>query len=53
MKFIHYLEKISGVDIYALISFSIFAVFFLVMLTWVFKTDKKVIREISRIPLDN
>lgn len=53
MKFINYLEKISGVDIYALSSFLIFSLFFLVMLTWVFKTDKKTIKEISRIPLDN
>ena len=53
MKFINYLEKISGGDIYGLISFGIFALFFLVMLTWVFNTDKKTIKEISEIPLDN
>lgn len=53
MKFVNYLEKISGVDIYALSSFLIFALFFIVMLTWVLKTDKKKIKEISRIPLDN
>lgn len=53
MKFINYLEKISGVDIYALSSFLLFAIFFLVMLTWVFRADKKTIREMSRIPLDN
>ncbi|HEX5025329.1 MAG TPA: CcoQ/FixQ family Cbb3-type cytochrome c oxidase assembly chaperone [Agriterribacter sp.] len=52
MKFINYLEKISGVDIYALISFGIFFIFFLVVLTWVFKTDKNTINTISRIPLD-
>ncbi|MBK5271757.1 MAG: CcoQ/FixQ family Cbb3-type cytochrome c oxidase assembly chaperone [Bacteroidia bacterium] len=53
MKFINYIEKISGVDIYGLVSFAIFALFFIVMLTWVFKTDKKTIREISELPLDN
>ncbi len=53
MKFVNYLEKISGVDIYALSSFLIFALFFIVMLTWVLKTDKKKIKEISRLPLDN
>lgn len=53
MKFINYLEKISGVDIYALSSFGIFFVFFLAVLVWTFKTDKKKINEISRIPLDN
>lgn len=52
MKFIHYLEKISGVSIYGLSSFLIFGVFFLLMLAWALKADKKMIDEISRIPLD-
>jgi hypothetical protein len=52
MKFIHYLEKITGVSIYPLISFVIFGLFFLVMLIWVIKADKKTIYDISRIPLD-
>ena len=51
MKFIHYLEKISGVSIYALTSFTIFGLFFLVMLIWVIRADKKMIHEISEIPL--
>lgn len=53
MKFINYIEKISGVDIYGMISLSIFVLFFSVMLTRVFRTDKKKIQEISRLPLDN
>ena len=53
MKFINYLEKISGVDIYGLASLLIFVLFFVVMLTCVFKTYKNKIKEISRIPLDN
>ena len=52
MKFIHYLEKITGVSIYPLISFLIFGLFFLVVLLWVLKTDKQKIVEVSRIPLD-
>lgn len=52
MKFIHYLEKISGVDIYGMISLSIFVLFFVTMLTWVFRTKKSTLNEISRIPLD-
>ena len=51
MKFIHYLEKISGVSIYALTSFVIFGLFFLVMVAWCIKADKKMINEISEIPL--
>jgi cytochrome c oxidase cbb3-type subunit IV len=53
MKFIHYIEKISGVGVYGLISLSIFVLFFTAMLVWVFKTKKKTLTEISRIPLDN
>lgn len=52
MKFIHYLEKITGVSIYPLTSFVIFGLFFLVVLVWVLKTDKQKIHEVSRIPLD-
>ena len=53
MKFINYIEKIGGIDIYGMISLTIFGLFFLAMLTWVFKTDKKKLKEISRIPLDD
>jgi hypothetical protein len=53
MKFINYLEKIAGVDIYALSSFAIFFVFFIVMSIWALKADRKLIDEINRIPLNN
>ena len=53
MKFIHYIEKIGGVDIYGMISLSIFVLFFSVMLIKVFRTDKEKIKKISRLPLDN
>jgi cytochrome c oxidase cbb3-type subunit IV len=53
MKFINYLEKIGGVEIFGTISLVIFTVFFLVVLLWVYKTGKKTFNEISRIPLDN
>lgn len=52
MKFINYLEKVSGVSIYGLSSLAIFGLFFLVMLTWTLKADKKLIEEIRHIPLD-
>jgi cytochrome c oxidase cbb3-type subunit IV len=52
MKFIHYLEKITGVSIYPLSSFVIFSLFFLLMLLWILRADKKRINEISRLPLD-
>lgn len=53
MKFINYLEKITGVDIFALSSFLIFFSFFVIMAIWAFKADKKLIDHINRIPLDN
>ncbi len=53
MKFINYLESIAGVDIYGLIALIIFMVMFIVITVWTFKADKKMIDEISQIPLDN
>jgi hypothetical protein len=53
MKFIHYLEKVGGIDIFGLVSLLMFVVFFTVMLIWVFKTKNEEYKEISRIPLDN
>ena len=52
MKFIHYLEKISGVSVFGLTSFILFGVFFLAVLVWVFKADKKMIDQASKLPLD-
>jgi cbb3-type cytochrome oxidase subunit 3 len=52
MKFINYLEKVSGVDIMGLLSLTIFFLFFVGMLTWVFKTKKKDFKEVSQLPLD-
>jgi hypothetical protein len=52
MKFINYLTKITGVDVYAISSFLIFFTFFLVMLLWAWKADKKLIDALSNIPLD-
>lgn len=53
MKFVNYLEKVSGVDILGLTSLLIFFLFFTVMLTWVLRMKKKDFQEVSRIPLDN
>ena len=53
MKFINYLESITGVSIYALTSFGIFFTFFIVMALWAWKADKKLINTLSNIPLDN
>jgi hypothetical protein len=52
MKFINYLEKISGVSIYGLSSLVLFTTIFVVMLVWALKADKQMIKEISNIPLN-
>jgi hypothetical protein len=52
MKFINYLEHISGVSIYPLTSLLIFFVFFLALIWYVLGTDKSYINTISEIPLD-
>jgi cytochrome c oxidase cbb3-type subunit IV len=53
MKFINYIEKISGIEIMGMISLLMFVSFFTIMLIWVFRTNKNKLKEISQIPLDN
>lgn len=52
MKFVHYLEKISNVTVYAYISLAIFGLFFVGMLIYVFRSDKQKLEAINRLPLD-
>ena len=52
MKFINYMEKISGVSIYGLSSLLLFGTIFVVMLLWAIKADKKMIEEMRQIPLN-
>jgi len=53
MKFINYLTKITGVDIYAMSSFMIFFAFFIIMTVWALKADKGLIKTLSNIPLED
>ncbi len=50
MKFIHYLENITGVGIYPLISLLVFFVFFSALIIWVFRADKAYINNMKHIP---
>jgi len=50
MKFIHYLETITGVGIYPLTSLTIFFLFFTVMTVWSLKADKGYIEALRQIP---
>ena len=52
MKFINYLETISGVSIYPMISLILFTVVFVAVVIIAFRTDKETINEQSQIPLD-
>ena len=52
MKFVHYLDKINNVNVYALSAMGIFLFVFLYMLWYVTRTDKDTFRKMSRMPLD-
>jgi cytochrome c oxidase cbb3-type subunit IV len=43
MKFRHYLESITGVGIYPMVSLFIFFVFFTLLAVWAFKAKKSYI----------
>ncbi|SIO54477.1 cytochrome C oxidase Cbb3 [Chitinophaga niabensis] len=53
MKFIKYLETITGISVYPMASLLIFSVFFLLAAFWALRADKKMMDQISHIPLDN
>lgn len=46
------LESIQGIEIYPLIAFGFFFLFFVVLLIWVFRMKKSDFDEISRLPLE-
>jgi len=49
--FKHYFEQIHGIEIWPIISLSIFFIFFLCLILWVFKVDKKYVEEMSNMPV--
>ena len=50
MKFIHYLERITGVGVFPMISLMIFFVFFAGLLLWILRVDRKYIDVMKNIP---
>ncbi|WP_125719539.1 CcoQ/FixQ family Cbb3-type cytochrome c oxidase assembly chaperone [Flavobacterium ustbae] len=48
----HNMETISGIEVYPIISFLIFFLFFVGLGIWVFSYRKEKIQEMSNIPLD-
>jgi hypothetical protein len=51
MKFKHYLESISGIGIYPVISLVIFFGFFSILTIWVVRVRKDYIATMKKIPL--
>ena len=49
----NYMESISGIEIYPIISLLIFFIFFVVLFWWVFTAKKEYITTVSNIPFDN
>ncbi len=47
------METTAGIEIYPLISFIIFFVFFIGLTIYVIKADKKVIQNIANIPFND
>lgn len=53
LKFIkHHMASIDGIEIYPLISFTIFFLFFIVVGYYTFTTPKKHINKMKAMPLD-
>ncbi len=49
----HYLQEITGVQIYPLISFILFFTIFMLVLFVVIRTDKKYMKEMAAMPLES
>jgi len=47
------LQSIENIQIWPMISFAIFFLFFLCLLLWVFTTDKKFIDKMKSLPLED
>ncbi|MFI2743923.1 CcoQ/FixQ family Cbb3-type cytochrome c oxidase assembly chaperone [Zhouia sp. PK063] len=54
LKFVKdYMATIDGIEIYPIISLSIFFGFFVVLFWWVFTAKKTYISEVTQLPLEN
>lgn len=51
--FKHYFERIQDIEIYPIISLVIFLGFFIGLLIWVSRANKKYIQEMKNLPLDS
>lgn len=53
MKFVNYLEKITGVGIYPMISLIIFTILAILIVLYAFKTSEETVNKMKNLPLDN
>ncbi|WP_027138697.1 cytochrome c oxidase subunit IV [Gaetbulibacter saemankumensis] len=54
LKFVkNYMDSISGIEIFPIISLLIFFSFFVILFWWVFTAKKDYINKVSNMPLDN
>ncbi len=47
------LQSIEGIGIYPVISMIVFVLFFVIVIIWYFKADKKYLNKMRNLPLDN
>lgn len=52
MKFINYLERITNIGIFPLISLIIFFTFFVLVTVYVYRTPKKTMDQRGHLPLE-
>lgn len=53
MKFINYLEKITGVGVYPMISLVVFTIFFALVVIYAIRTPNETIKKMENLPLEN
>ena len=49
----HFIKEMAGIEIYPLISLSIFFLFFIALMVYVFTIKKSSIMEVKQIPLED
>ena len=51
--FKYYFEQVNNVEVWPIVALIIFITFFIGLLIWVAKVDKKYINEMSQLPIDD
>lgn len=51
--FKHYFEQLDNFQIYPIISLTVFVAFFVGLIWWVVRTDKKYVQKMKQIPFES